>query len=106
MHTHLHPFVEYLSFCGGEWQCQCPEYFFASGRAIACIPGIQKKIGEHLDLYVVYKPWPRGVYICVDRRAYRVIHFKTLQTFTRFDSKAIWIAYCVSGVVHKVSQCR
>ena len=31
--------------------------------------------------------------------AYSVIHFKCLQTFKRLDSKAFWIAYCVSGVV-------
>ena len=32
-------------------------------------------------------------------RAYRIIHFKCLQTFKHLDSKAFWIAYCVSGVV-------
>ena len=34
-----------------------------------------------------------------DGRAYSVIHFKCLQTFKHMDSKAFWIAYCVSGVV-------
>ena len=44
--------------------------------------------------------------LCRDETdAPHVIHFKSVQTFKRLDSKAFWIAYCVSGV-HKVSQRR
>ena len=34
-----------------------------------------------------------------DTPIYHVIHIKALQTFQCLNSKAIWIAYCVSGVV-------
>ena len=34
-----------------------------------------------------------------DAPIYSVIHFKTVLTFKRLDSKAFWIAYCVSGLV-------
>ena len=34
----------------------------------------------------------------MDASIYSVIDFKSVQTFKGSDSKALWIAYCVSGV--------
>ena len=37
--------------------------------------------------------------LCRDETDAPIAQYECLQTFKRLDSKAFWIAYCVSGVV-------
>ena len=70
------------------------------GRVTHDCASILDSIAKGISLFPRFFAWCILTSIFIQLNDFNTcVHFKTVKTFKRLDSKAFWIAYCVSRVV-------